>query len=413
MSKMSTPDALATPIEQGAEYETMAAFHDMAMANEVLSAKISELVDVVAYVQTDEVLLKRTGRELNDITRKHYKQFIYNTGRNLYPVILALDHETLGPKGIGSTFKLLTRDGSVHYIQPARDTDYELYKGLSHCALGLFITLMPYAKVPATTAYHHILAEFRGKLVQLRACVTDASQRDEAFKTHMHSLIDTYVTFIDTVVSDKTFALQQFLDFTATAFERIKVNMARATTAQAEACVPALLQWRAMLGPEEWRKLYVVIPTVWPVALNSPRLQLFQRIMDADRLHTHIITSEFPRSEEEMLDTLGRVVGDRAVGRLVFGTADTKAKMKVLALSSRTDVVADDSKAAFDVVFDRLRKDGVTSNPPLPPEGSSSGGACPYDHTSGAPAATKESVAADIAALKKRLAEKEAQLAAM
>jgi hypothetical protein len=93
--------------------------------------------------------------------------------------------------------------------------------------------------------------------------------------------------------------------------------------------------------------VYVVIPTVWPVALNSPRLQLFERIIDADKIHTHIITSEYPRSIDEARNVVGRVVGDRSVGRLVFGTADTKAKMKVLALSSRTDVVADDFEIAL------------------------------------------------------------------
>lgn len=90
-----------------------------------------------------------------------------------------------------------------------------------------------------------------------------------------------------------------------------------------------MLKWKKMLGPEEWSKVYVMIPTVWPVALNSPRLQLFERIIDADKIHTHIITSEFPRNLEECRDVVGRVVGDRSVGRLVFGTADTKAKMKV------------------------------------------------------------------------------------
>jgi hypothetical protein len=97
-----------------------------------------------------------------------------------------------------------------------------------------------------------------------------------------------------------------------------------------------------------------MIPTVWPVALNSPRLQLFERLLDADKIHTHIITSEHPRNFEEARDVVGRVVGDRAVGRLVFGTADTKAKMKVLALSSRTDVVADDFEIALNKVFSEL-----------------------------------------------------------
>lgn len=47
-------------------------------------------------------------------------------------------------------------------------------------------------------------------------------------------------------------------------------------------------------------------------------------------------------------------VGDRSVGRLVFGTADTKAKMKVLALSSRTDVVADDFEVHLNDLIAKL-----------------------------------------------------------
>ena len=38
------------------------------------------------------------------------------------------------------------------------------------------------------------------------------------------------------------------------------------------------------------------------------RLQLFERIIDADKIHTHIITSEHPRSIEEARDVVGRVV---------------------------------------------------------------------------------------------------------
>lgn len=72
--------------------------------------------------------------------------------------------------------------------------------------------------------------------------------------------------------------------------------------------------------------------------------------MDPDKIHTHIITSEHPRSIDEARDVVGRVVGDRSVGRMVFGVADTKAKMKVLALSSRTDVVADDFELALNAV---------------------------------------------------------------
>ena len=48
-------------------------------------------------------------------------------------------------------------------------------------------------------------------------------------------------------------------------FPRIKECMIAATAAQADACVRTIVKWRDMMGPTEWRDLYVVIPTVWAV----------------------------------------------------------------------------------------------------------------------------------------------------
>ena len=83
--------------------------------------------------------------------------------------------------------------------------------------------------------------------------------------------------------------------------------------------------------------------------------------MDQDKIHTHIITSEFPRNFEEGRDLVGRVVGDRSVGRFVFAPHlnETKGKMKILALSSRTDVVADDFEICLDNVIEGLSSDDI------------------------------------------------------
>ena len=234
---------------------------------------------------------------------------------------------------------------------------------------------------------------WREKLFQLRSKIevfadaVKSSSKELLVKTQLMSLVDIYLNFIKTCLDSGTYVLEDFLEFTAKAFAIIRKNMADATMAQARAVLPAMLKWKKMLGPEEWSKLYVMIPTVWPVALNSPRLQMFSRIMDQDKVNSHIITSEFPRNFEEARDTVGRVVGDRAVGRFVFGTADTKAKMKVLALSSRTDVVADDFEINMEQVISALpAEDKALVHPSsIGRDGespSSSRGACPLGHFS-------------------------------
>lgn len=116
--------------------------------------------------------------------------------------------------------------------------------------------------------------QWRGKISALRTHLTilqDATEsctKDQSFKDHVISLIAVYLAFIDAILAAGTFEVESFLTFTAAAFEKIRVNMASATAAQAAAILPAMLKWKAMLGPEEWSKVYVMIPTVWYASLT-------------------------------------------------------------------------------------------------------------------------------------------------
>ena len=68
---------------------------------------------------------------------------------------------------------------------------------------------------------------------------------------------------------------------------------------------------------------------------------MFARLMHADRVETHLITSEWPRDHGEVRTLVGRIVGDRAIGRFVFGDVTEEQRVKVMGLSSRVDVVLD------------------------------------------------------------------------
>ena len=94
-------------------------------------------------------------------------------------------------------------------------------------------------------------------------------------------------------------------------FWRAKECMQVATKEQADANVRALLEWKNKLGPELWRELYVVIPTVWPMSRTNTRFELFRGLLDHDRVETNIFCSEYPRTMDESRALLGRIVGDR------------------------------------------------------------------------------------------------------
>lgn len=370
------------------ELKTVERLHDVDMSNQVLSLQIPELVDVVAYRGDADQHLKLCARQINSFMRGEYKGFINNVGRNIYPLIIASDFEP-GFEGVGSSFTLYLKDGTQHKIAPtvASNSNYEIYKSLSHAALAMFVILTPHLHNPTNIMWRGKLNELRNHIEVFVDAVHSSSQPQEK-KDQFLSLANIYLTFIKECTDSGTFTLDGFFEFTGKAFQVIKRNMAGATMAQASALLPAMLKWKRLLGPTEWSKLYVLVPTVWPVALNSPRLQLFERIMDQDKIHTHIITSEFPRNFEEGRDLVGRVVGDRSVGRFVFSPHlnETKGKMKILALSSRTDVVADDFEICLDNVIQGLSSDDAAlvhpknlKIPPYPSATASSNAACPYD----------------------------------
>ena len=57
---------------------------------------------------------------------------------------------------------------------------------------------------------------------------------------------------------------------------------------------------------------------------------------------------------------MGRIVGDRAVARLVFGTEGHTMRMKTAALSTQVDLVSDD---AIPNIQNALRQNGIEPRP--------------------------------------------------
>lgn len=132
-------EASSSVFESPQELQTITHFHDKQMSEEILSATINQLVDVVTYRTDENRHLQLCARQMNAFMRTNYSDFIHNVGENIYPLIIASDYEP-GFEGVGSTFTLFTKDGSQHKIAPTESTDYEIYKAISHCALANLIS---------------------------------------------------------------------------------------------------------------------------------------------------------------------------------------------------------------------------------------------------------------------------------
>jgi len=171
----------------------------------------------------------------------------------------------------------------------------------------------------------------------------------------MLDMLTSVVNFSESCLSTGLIDVQRWEELNKENFPRTKLCMQAAVKAQADACVRQIIEWKEMMGPEEWRELYVVIPTVWAVGAENPRKTMFRQFMDEDRVDSHIITSEHPRDQGEARTLLGRIVGDRSIGRFVFGDETKEQRFKTLGLSSEVDVVQDD---ALPAIWDAVQRNG-------------------------------------------------------
>jgi len=337
--------------------------HRKDLFEEILNLSEQHLNDVVTYRKDCNREMVLTFRELNLHGRANYANFIKNVGRNIYPLIIASDHDNEQGSGVGTTFTLYLEDGHELKITPALSTYYEIYKCVSHTFLGLSVILTPFLNNPTAKGWQKPMLNYREIIQKAHASLVASTADQKGFKKELvNQLMTSILEFMGSVLEKESFTFEEWKSFNANNFPGIKKCMILATQTQANENVEALLKWKKMMGPKIWREVFVLIPTVWPVGAGNPRLELFRNLLDKDKVNTNIIMSEFPRNVEECRTLVGRVVGDRGIGRFVFGNTTCEQQMKTVGLSTGIDFVTDD---AIPALHEALENKGIEPRPYL------------------------------------------------
>ena len=232
---------------------------------------------------------------------------------------------------------------------------------MSHSLLAVTVLITPYLSNPTTTAWREPVTQYLAKVDAIISAIK-ASADPHLNKELITLMLSDVSWFLRSCLDQKVIDVVKYRELNKKNRSRAKQAMGLATQIQAEANVEALLKWKNRLGPALWREVYVLIPTVWPVAAQNPRMELFRNLLDEDRVMTHILCSEYPRSADECRTLIGRIVGDRALGRFVFGAGDHSNRMKMVALSTPVDAVSDD---AIPNIHKALEANGCVPRPYL------------------------------------------------
>ena len=323
--------------------KTLPRWGDSDLLARLLDTSIDELLEPVAHAGDKTQGYFTSLRDVHLLMRKNYLENIYQVGRNIFPLIIASDNEP-GFEGVGASYTLYLEDGTSERIVPV-SREYEMHKCLSHIPLGIFAIIAPYFNNPQSQEWINPLQRFQSMVEAAQQALNNASL-DTKTINHNKAMLTLAAEYLSACLAKKNANHNDFIIFSEQIFPFIEESTFNAARLQVQDTIPELLKWKQKLG-KKWRDLYVVIPTVWPVSGRNPRQQIFEKIMDQERIKTHIIMLEGVKNKDEALTSLGRIVADRTVARLVFGTRTATSRSMVCALSTPRDIVSDACEAAL------------------------------------------------------------------
>ena len=276
-------------------------------------------------------------RDLDWFRKNNYQNFIRNVGQNIYPVIIASDYEP-GQEGIGGTYYLYRKDRPVEMVAPT-SVMYEMEKMLAHLPMGVFFLISPYFDNVAhrPEGWEEPLLEYQQHVETIQERLQKSDIR-EATSIRANKMLDMVHQYLQDCLAHGAGDAQSYSAFAHKIIPYVAEAMKAAVRSQIEAGLSAMNKWKKELGPQEWDRLHVLIPVVWPVAQGNPRRQLFEHLMTPERAKTNIFEVH-ARSHDEARTTLGRIKGDSVMASLTFDKNTDFGKMSYLRLSSPTDLV--------------------------------------------------------------------------
>jgi hypothetical protein len=323
----------------------------------ILSKSVETFIDASSYRGDPVNNFRLSVKDVHLFMRENYANLIQSVGRNIYPVIVATDSDGPDLSGTGGAYKVYFRNGTMRRIVPVGPA-FEIHKCLSHMLLGVYTVVAPYFRAGLSTSWIPKLSELASKVesAQITLPASGLSPSDQHHARYMFNLTTSYIS--DTIKARRV-DLKLYKKFANTMAPKIQISMDIAATAHVNATIPALQQLKAEMGPELWSKTYVVIPTVWPVALYNLRLQMFQQVMDLQQLSEQVLIAEGAKNEDDALTTLGRIVNDRSLAQLAFGgMPGDDMKDHLFSLSTKRDLVSSADQAAIDRYCKDTRETG-------------------------------------------------------
>lgn len=264
-----------------------------------------------ADTATKDVLALNTG--MFDLYGDAAKVFRTNILAK-HPVILGLF------SGAGGRF-ILYRPGMAPIDAPPVPVVYQLLKSIGHSTMALAEVVGPYLNNPDNKSWRGSMLAYRSRM-QSALDGLDATPIPADWRDNNRTILQNNIEFMDDCIVKGVISFDALEKFGKKQSPFLAKNVAWAAQTQVNHWMTVLAEWKTMLGPE-WDNTYAASNTIYVARQNNVLFSVLAQFFPPEAINDRLIlieTISFTTMPEDMLDSLTRIIADRSVGSLFFGS---------------------------------------------------------------------------------------------
>lgn len=231
-----------------------------------------------------------------------------------HPVILGLF------SGSGGRF-ILYRPGMPPIDAPSVPVVYQLLKSVGHSTMALAEVVGPYLNNPDNTSWRGALLAYRSRM-QTALDGLDATPMQADWRDNNRTILQNNIAFMDDCAAKGVIGFDALESFGKKQAPFLAKDVAWAAQTQVDHWMNVLAGWKTMLGPD-WDKVYAASNTIYVARQNNVLFSVLAQFFPPEALNDRLMlieTVSFTTTPDDMLESLTRIIADRSVGSLFFGS---------------------------------------------------------------------------------------------
>jgi len=264
-----------------------------------------------ADIATKDMLALNTGMfELYGDAGKIFQQNILSK----HPVILALF------SGAGGKMTLY-RPGMAPTEAPQVPIVYQLLKSVGHSTMALAEVVGPYVDNADDKSWRGSMLAYRSRM-QSALDGLDLTPMEAGWRDNNRTILQNNLAFMDECIAKGVIPFATLEAFSKKQAPYLAKNVSWAAQTQVGHWMNVLADWKSQLGAD-WDKTYAASNTIYVARQNNVLFSVLAQFFGPDAINDRLLlieTVSFTTTPSEMLESLTRIIADRSVGSLFFGS---------------------------------------------------------------------------------------------